>query len=307
MITAFHISDALRCLLVGAPRGTNHAATTESVVRFRPLRNSTFWCQSIAQDPNRVTVGDWKGMDVSSLASARVRNGVRSWEVDRLHLPDQDLETALDLLEQVVQCAGSKGAERVFLRVSSDSPIADIARKTGFYPYFEEIHLTGEKPSGGSSGSDGKASAGPSEFFADQPSATDSHALFQLYCAATPHRVREGVGVTIDQWHDSQEPAQTHGKQTVLKHNEKIVGWLTHQPYGKTSAGQLQWHPNHPGAVSQLVQYSHQTQNWLIPSYQENMSELLTRRVLKEAGRYIMLIKTVAVPVRNRELSYVEA
>jgi hypothetical protein len=52
---------------------------------------------------------------------------------------------------------------------------------------------------------------------------------------------------------------------------------------------------------------SQQTQNWLIPSYQENIADLLTRLGLQEVGRYIMLIKTVAVPVRNRELSYVEA
>lgn len=303
MITAFRISDALRCVLVGAPGGTNHAATTESVVRCRPLRNTTFWRQTITRNPNRVTVGDWKGMDVSSLASARVRSGVRAWEVDRLHLPDREPEIALDLLEQVVQCAGSKGAERVFLRVSSNSPIADMARKTGFYPYFEETHLTGEDPFPSSS----EAPARTQGYFAEDPSAADFQGLFQLYCAATPQRVREGVGVTIDQWHDSQEPAQSNSNQTVLKQDEKIVGWRTRQPFGKTSSGQLQWHPNHPEAVSQLVQLSHHTQNWLIPSYQENVAELLTRQGLQEAGRYIMLIKTVAVPVRNRELSYVEA
>ncbi|MBC8279189.1 MAG: hypothetical protein H8E48_00240, partial [Chloroflexi bacterium] len=286
----------------GAPGGANHAATTESVVRCRPLRNSTFWRQSIARDPNRVTVGDWKGMDVSRLASARVRSGVRAWEVDRLYLPDQEPEQALDLLEQVVQCAGSRGAERVFLRVLSNSPISDMARKTGFYPYFEETHLVAQESS--------QALSQPGDMgriIAQERAAPDMHGLFQLYCASTPHRVREGVGLTIDQWHDSQESAQTHSNETVLKLDDKIVGWWTHQPFGKTSAGRMQWHPNHPEVVSPLMQLSHQTQNWLIPSYQENITELLTRQGFHEAGRYIMLIKTVAVPVRSRELSYVEA
>ena len=79
MIAPFRIGDALRGMLVDAPRGTNRAAPTESVVRCRPLRNSTLWRQSLARTSNRVTVGDWNGMALASLASARVRTGVRAW------------------------------------------------------------------------------------------------------------------------------------------------------------------------------------------------------------------------------------
>ena len=92
-------------MLVGTPGGANQAAPTESVVRCRPLRNSTFWKQSIARDSHRVTVGDWSGLDLSRLASARMRSGSRAWEVDRLYLRDQEPELVLDLLEQVIQCA----------------------------------------------------------------------------------------------------------------------------------------------------------------------------------------------------------
>ncbi len=306
MIAAFRLGDALRCMLVGAPGGPNHAASTESMVQCRPLRNTNFWRQSIARDPNRVTVGDWKGMDVSSLASARVRSGVRAWEVDRLYLPDQEPEKALDLLEQVVQCAGARGAERVFLRVTLDSPITDLARKTGFYPYFEETHLAAQESSQVLA-QHSDVIGEMSKFALEEPTASDFHGLFQLYCASTPQRVREGIGLTIDQWHDSQEAFQTHGSETVLKIDGKVVGWWAQRPFRKTSAGRMQWHPNHPELVSHLIQLSRQTQNWLIPSYQENIVDLLTRQGFHDAGHYIMLIKTVAVPVRSRELSYVEA
>jgi len=141
MITAFRMGDALRCVLVNAPGGANLAAPAESVVRCRPLRNFAFWRQSLARNLNRVTVGDWNGMELSSLASARVRGGVRAWEVDRLHLKAP--EQAVDLLEQVVRAAGTRGAERVFLRVPQDSQIVDEARRAGFFPYYEEIHLAG--------------------------------------------------------------------------------------------------------------------------------------------------------------------
>ena len=69
MITAFRLSDALRCVLVNAPGMENLAAPTESVVRCRPLRNSTFWRQSLMHKSERVTVGDWNGIDLSSPVS----------------------------------------------------------------------------------------------------------------------------------------------------------------------------------------------------------------------------------------------
>ncbi|MDA0264120.1 MAG: hypothetical protein O3A93_13075 [Chloroflexi bacterium] len=317
MITSFRISDALRCLLVNAPGGANLAAPTESVVRCRPLRNSTFWRETLARSTNRVTVGDWNGMELAGLASARVRSGVRAWEVDRLHL--QDPEQALELLEQVVACAGHRGAERVFLRVTEDSPVLDLARQAGFFPYYEEIHLTGlewtrhewtdvpaETPKAEPNLSSHMEK--PLEMFnCEDRTAPDSHGLFQLYCAATPHRVRDGTGVTFEQWRDSREQPQPHRRETVLKHNGKVVGWRMRELFGSAAAGQMLAHPDHPGVMPNLVQMSCDTPNWLMPSYQENAAELLRRRDLREAGRYIMLIKTVAVPVRNRGLSYVEA
>ena len=303
MITAFRISDALRCMLVDAPGGTNLAAPIESVVRCRPLRNSTFWRQTLARSPNRVTVGDWNGMSLNSLASARVRSGVRAWEVDRLHLKEQNSGQALDLLEQLVQGAGSRGAERVFLRVPCGSAVVDEARKVGFFPYYEEMHLTGREW--------GSETAVPGDgtgrFTAEERSAPDQQGLFQLYCAATPQRVREGVGVTIDQWRDSQEPAQTPRNETVLKLDGKVVGWRMREPFGKTAAGQMVGHPDHPETTPHLVQISCQTQNWLVPNYQEHIIDLLNRQGLHETGRYTVLIKTVTAPVRSREFSYVEA
>jgi len=240
LIAPFRIGDALRCMLVDAPSGTNRAAPTESVVRCRPLRNSTLWRQSLARSSNRVTVGDWNGMALASLASARVRTGVRAWEVDRLHLKEP--AQALELLEQIVTGVGSRGAERVFLRVACDSPIVDVARRVGFFPYYEEIHLTGSEwlPETDSSDRDDTR-----RFTSEARLEPDQQGLFQLYCAATPQRVREGTGVTIDQWCDSQEPARTHRSETVLKLDGKIVGWgLRERQYHRRTND---WAPRPPG------------------------------------------------------------
>lgn len=309
MITAFHIGDALRCMLANAPGGANFAAPTESVVPCRPLRNSTLWRQSLARTQYRVTVGDWNGMDLSSLASARVRGGVRAWEVDRLHL--QDFEQALDLLEQVVVAAGARGAEKVFLRVSCDSEIVDMARRAGFFAYYEESHLTAHEWVVGAKHDTvdqaGTAAGTTGRYVAEDRTMSDSPGLFQLYCAATPQQVREGIGLTFDQWSDFQEQLQSRRTETVLKLDGKIVGWRMREPFGGAATGQVVSHPNHPDVMPRLIEMSCDTFNWLVPSYQENAADLLMQHGLHEAGRYTMLIKSVTVPAISRELSYVEA
>ena len=313
MITDFRMGDALRCVLVNAPGGANLAAPTESVVRRRPLRNSTLWRQSLARNQTRVTVGDWNRMDLSGLASARMRSGVRAWEVDRLH--QQDPGQVLDLLEQVVSAAGSRGAEKVFLRVPSDSPVVDTARRVGFFPYYDEIHLTrpavvagqAYESAGVTEDATGPQAGHFGRFAPGDRTAPDNHGLFQLYCAATPQGVREGIGLTIDQWSDSQEPAQPRRSEALLKLDGKIVGWRMSESFGQTAAGRVVAHPSHPDVMAHLMRMSCDTLDWLVPGYQENTVDLLTRQGMCEAGRYIMLIKTVTAPVINREFSYVEA
>ncbi|MBM10505.1 MAG: hypothetical protein CL759_00265 [Chloroflexi bacterium] len=302
MITAFRLSDALRCVLVNAPGMENLAAPTESVVRCRPLRNSTFWRQSLMHKSERVTVGDWNGIDLSSLASARVRNGVRAWEVDRLHVKDPG--EILDLLDQIVRSAGAKGAEKIFLRLESSGETVDLARRAGFYPYYEEVHLTGK-----GTATQGIPGENGNRYTVDRRTPSDTHGLFQLYCAATPPKVRDGIGVTFDQWWSAQEQPQAKRDEAVISRDGKIVGWNMREPFGPVAAGQVLAHPDFPEVMRRLMEMPQttQTSEWLVPSYQENAVESLVRQGLKEAGRYTMLIKTVTVPVVNRELSYVEA
>ena len=296
MITVFGMSDALRCVLVDAPGDSNWAAPTESVVRCRPLRNSTFWAQSLNFGSNRVTVGDWDGIKLTSLASARARGGNRSWEVDRLHI--SDLSHAFELLEQAVYSVGCRGAERVFLRVPYDSELMDSAIRVGFFPYFNEVHLAGAQD---------PINFDVNQFAVEQRTTEDLHGLFQLYSLTTPQKIRQGFGMTIDQWRDSQEPAQTHRNESILKSDGKIVGWGICDPFGKANAGQIVSNPNHPELTQYLIDISHQTLNWLVPCYQKTLFGLLKEQGLQELGRYTMLIKTVSVPVKRSEFSYVEA
>lgn len=296
MTSVFRLRDTLRCMLVDAPGDLNMAAPIESIVRRRPIRNSTFWAQSLNLGLNRVTVGDWDGIKLTSLASARTRGGISSWEVDRLHLTNP--HQALQLLEHAVYSASCRGAEKIFLRVPDDSKLMDTAIRAGFFPYFNEVHLSGPGDN---------ASVKADDFSAEQRTPEDLHGLFQLYFITTPLKVRQEIGMTIDQWLNSLEPLQTRRNESILKLDGKIIGCQICDPFGKGNAGQIVSHPEHPESTQYLIDISYQTQSWLVPDYQKTLMGLLQKQGLQELGRYTMLIKTASVLVKSPEFSYVEA
>ena len=113
--------------------------------------------------------------------------------------------------------------------------------------------------------------------------------------------------MTFDQWSDSQEIPSLGRTEAVLKHEGKIVGWQACDSFGNIAIGRVLAHPSYPDMMARLIGMSHDTQSWLLPSYQEHAAGLLAQQGLIEAGRYNMLIKNVTVPVSSRERSYVEA
>lgn len=313
MTTKFRISDAFRCILSNAPGSPNLAAPAEAVCRSKPLRNSTMWRESLSRSANRVTVARWDGLELRGLASAQVRSGARAWEVDRFHLngalpsgfssKDPGSGLALELLEELTIAAANHRAERLFLRLPSDSPVAEVARQTGFFPYYAESHLRGYVIQEGM----GSATAGL-DIRPTLPE--DDFALFQLYCSATPHSVRSGCGVTLDQWKDSLERGGPQHRELAFWDNGRIIGWLVLDSFGKVSCARYLARPDQPECIAPLLDLAASQpgeKSWLVPDYQGPAATILCRNGLREAGNYTMLIKKVAAAVVNREFSLAEA
>ena len=154
MTTSSRIGDILKCMLVNAPGGVNLAVPAETLHRSRPLRRSSLWRESLVNRDDRAVVTKWDGLKLRGLASARMMSGPRAWRIDRLFLPQGNRpnensatepfsSAGLELLEAIGRAAGQRRVERVFLRVPSDSPVAKMAQRTGYFPYYEEIHLQG--------------------------------------------------------------------------------------------------------------------------------------------------------------------
>ena len=304
------LSDILRCMLVNAPRGANLAVPSEVVHRSRPMSRSAFWRDSLSNRYGRTVVAEWDGLKLRGLISARMLNGPRTWKIDRLYLPglNSTVETAtstgLDLLEAVAEAAGQQSAERVFLRVPTASPVATMARRTGYFGYYEEVHLYGQP--------EPLAPQTKDQYHRPQSpmSTEDEFALFQLYCAATPPQIRVGTGLTMDQWRDIQKSQSQNIAQETTWNGGRMIGWVAYSVNGNVTAPQLLHHPEHTDVLALLLAPLCRIpgyQSWLVPDYQEPLGTMLLRQGLKEAGRYAVLVKPLAAPVVSREYSMAEA
>jgi hypothetical protein len=309
MMQTFRVTDALRCLVLNTPKCPNLACPRSSPAKHATLENLELWIQALTQQENRITLASWNGIRLGGLVSARTSSG-RVWEIDHLYLPDgtpdpRSAEEAAiqELLEQMLQQAGVRRAERIFLRLPSGIPAITFARRTGFFPYLEETLMEGW--AGILPGNSG----GPIETIrARQPQ--DDYSLFQLFCACTPAPVRTGLGLTCDHWQDAQSLRPGKRIEWVDERNGKVVGWSAQYICRGTAEGQAMAHPDHPEVLGPLINRSLSNssfQRWLVPDYQQPVHERLSYHGLREAARYTLLINTVAAPVRCAGMAPVEA
>jgi hypothetical protein len=311
----FHITDALRCTLANAPKGPNLACPRESSAGWGVLRPATLWREALAQPRDRITLVSWDGMRPQGLVSARIRAGHRVWEVDRLYLADvqspvnerpqydQAEASPLQLLEHLIEAAGMRQAERVFLRLPSDSPVVTMAQRAGLFPYYEESLLV--RPDRGVHHNGAATLDGLRERLPE-----DDYPLFQLFSGATPQQARVALGLTFDQWRDAQETHHRSRCDWVTERNGRLTGWLSLWSWDGQETGEVLAHPDHPESLSALVHLAiarRGTTRWWVPGYQEMTKSLLLHQGFQEIARYFMLIKTMAVRALSHGMAPVEA
>ena len=326
------IGDALKCILFNTPSGPNLAATRDEFVPDRLPVSVTLLKESLSARKECYTLLSWDGPHLRSLASTRMRAGARSWEIERLYLPVKQVarngtrsvtdaglndEAAahgfvdsgtdvVELLEALSLYAGSRGAERLFLRVPWGSPIISVARRTGFFPYFDEALLHG---SGSRGGQRHHVNLALRPRFPHE-----EYAIFQLYSASTPSPVRAGTGMSFEQWKDSRERGANGTREDVYERDGKIMAWLGADPSGASHGARpvqmaLMVHPDEAEVLPALVDHAlagEGEQMWLVPDYQEFLSKLLIHRGFKEASHYSTLIKTMAVRAGSPSLTAAE-
>jgi len=150
---------------------------------------------------------------VRGLVSSGSRGGPRAWEVDLLQVPG-DLEMCLELLQRMGHAASQLGAEKLFLRLPTASPLTDMVKEAGFRQYVVEFRyqLQGTVPRG---------IAAPQGLRPVLPS--DEYSLFRLFTARVPAQVREAEGLTFDEWKEARERCR---RELVSYGEGGVLSWL---------------------------------------------------------------------------------
>lgn len=156
------------------------------------------------------------GATIRGLISARPRAKRSVWEVDCLIDADKDKEVALSLLKRMATDIMNQGAERVFLRLSAESPLVDVVRQAGFFAYAQETLYRCDSP----------PRLEPPPLPLRPRAKGDALGLFHLYNVVAPASVRAIEGATYREWQAAQEPWGGRPASLVLEDNGMIVAWL---------------------------------------------------------------------------------
>ena len=308
MIPAFRISDALRGIVFHELKGPNLACSRRDHFRSPGFGSVSFWKDALIHHQDRVTKVWRDGPRLGAAGSARICGGPKVWELDHLYLRGADSSRDLEeesypaLLDSLVQSARERGAERVFLTCLAESQVSRIAQRAGFFRYFNESLLEHD----GSGVIPARDDRSIPALIRDRLP-QDTHGLFQLFSAATPQRVRTGLGFTLDQWRAAQPPR--HGREWVACHNDRLTGWAALWDLGAESIGEVMIHPDHPELLPEMLGLVFDRpgpQRWMVPDYQETIMGSLFERGFQETVEYAILAKTVAVQKFSHGMAAVE-
>ena len=245
-----------------------------------------------------------RGATLRGLVSARARGASAAWELDTLiNAAEDDEGVCLSLLDRAVEDAGREGAEKVFLRVLSDSAVLGIARRAGFACVTTERLYTHQGPV--------LMEKGPSPPPLRRRSRADAYPLFQLYNAAVPEGVRHAEAATFAEWLAAQERHWlAHGAtQLVMEEDGLLRAWVRAAAEGDIGRFDVLVHPRAEGHIDGLVQAGLSRLSGqgallaLVPDYQEPVARHLVRLGFQAGPEYALLARRTMVPVRAPRLS----
>ena len=304
MIRALRSTDVLRALMGTGRIGADCAQTWDKMGVSPPNGLSP---ASVARglmpngDGGRCSVST-AGMSLLGLASVRPRSGPRAWEIDRFYLsPDAERE-GVELLEKMCSMAGERGGQRVFLRLSSWSPVMRIAAEAGFVSCAQETLYRRDSPA---------PNAAPTTRFIRPSLLSDEYAVFRLYCECAPPKAKSSYAVTFDEWSDAIEPSGREEQRGVYEDEGGLRGWVR-VAYGRQTANRLEMMVHQgedSGAWEDLVTWGlHQGRPGapfaaLVPDHQTILARVLEKKGFIPTGGYYLMVKSTAARVKESALA----
>ena len=304
MIRTLRATDLFRVLLDGKGVGVDWAQTREKLGEKSgsiPGLSTVARSLMLNRKGERYSVST-QGMRLRALASGMARSGPRAWEVQRLSLSTETLEDGVELLERLSVMAGQQGAERVFLRLATSSPVVNVARQAGFLPFSREALYGLNTP----------LSSMPTSTTFIRPSMSfDEYGVFRLYCACTPTKVKSAYGLTFDEWRDARESPGVNERQGMYESQGSPRGWVRVTFHKRVASHmEVMLHPDEKSEVWEgLVTWGLQQGSAGLPfiapvnEYQQPLASILEDRGFAFIQEYHLMVKSIAVRVNQSALA----
>jgi hypothetical protein len=249
----------------------------------------------------RVCVADGR---ICGLAVAWPRAGKLAWDVRDLFVAEDDHMIGVELLEQATVEAARRGARRVFLATTADGEMARLARQGGFVQYTSEVLFAIKLASPIADGNPRPARPRLRQ---------DTLALFQLYNAAVPCKVRFAEAMTMDEWVSLDRGSRPwaprlsgNNLHCVWDEQGGLAGWLQLMFGSRSQHMSLLVHPSHSGETEEMVRYSLGQVSHKVPvyvsarEYQPELISALETMGFWRAAEYMVFAREMTARVPSR-------
>lgn len=307
MIRPLHPTDVVRYALFSRLGRANRVRVLDDLVQggMSSLTLRRVCLKALSIPKGERCLVSTSGKDLLALACIRQRSGPGAWEISHLSLSLTGTEDCTELLEELCRLAAQLGAERVFLRILDNDPLAENIKRAGFFPYYLNLEYRGHPKHS------------PIESVSPLPlrlrTPGDDLGLFRLYNAAVPHKVRTAIGLTMDQWRDSQEKRCGTCIEMVYENRSSICGWLQTTQEPKFGRLEVLAHPDEEGILGALVDQgirhigSQRTICAIVSDYQGHLGRLLVEMGLEKTSEYLVMVKFMAVRAESKSVAPTKA
>ena len=307
-IRTFRATDLPRFLLNGSKLGPNWAQTWDKIGTYSnsSSRLSSGAINLVFRRERMLSSVIIEGGRLKAIASVRSRSGSKVWEVHFLNLSTELEEGGVELLERLCAIAGNQGSQKVIIRLPAMCDAVELAKHAGFLHCVQET-LYIREPSYTSDALTAK--------FIRPFLSGDEYPVFRLYNECVPSKVKSTYAMTFDEWSDSMESFGGMVQEGVYEDRGSIRGWIR-VCYANSAPNlvEIMVHPEEETCVSEdLLSWGLKQGRptvpfqCLIPDYRSNLALVLGKKGFIPTGEYCLMVKPIAIRVRDASLAAVGA
>jgi hypothetical protein len=233
MIRAIYRTDVLSFFFPSPLERPNEAISREVPGRgnfFSPEIFLEHWLPGRGRRRTWVTDEDGR---INSLISVKSNKASRIWYVDYLQVSDE--RNCYALLEYVSAAAAKRRVRKLFISLSVNSAMIDVARRAGFLSYNTfYVYKYGSK-------SVPRPLPSPPEYAIRSLSKGEEVSLYTLYNAASPLAVRSAEGLTFEEWQDKSGCCSwfEHRTEHLVHRAGALEGYLRVSFSGRTGCFEI--------------------------------------------------------------------